>query len=444
MDEVDPERRDALAKELLEMTYAYGNNSYIVTSRPDIQLSSWQEFEVLKVSELSKVKELIKKVKWNSDLKKVFVKAIDNGLYESHTAFLSNPLLCTIMLLTFGEGADIPSKMHIFFGRAFEVLFYRHDAMKEIGYRRKLKTKLGNDEFRRLAATFSTFTYLDHGSAFSPQAARQSAGKAIQLDNLSVRPDDFIADFSQAVSILLDESDRFSFIHRTFQEYFVAAFLSERIFDEWAQLIDRILEGRSNDSVIPLLIDMNRERFDRDFLTKKIKELREILDGIDIESEPSKAFKLFFSGFSISAESQRIQYWFLGDGNHLPQYWCMLRVLSWRYGFQFHQQASEAFDWRSRAKKYARTPSKSGELEFRNVTDDTIRGAPIQEALLALKQKVGEAEIQLHASAETQGRLLSGLVPSSAMITKSGSSHSKSARFVASSQRRASGKKGKK
>ena len=44
-----------------------------------------------------------------------------------------------MMLMTFDEFAEIPSKMHIFYDQAFSVLYNKHDAMKT-SFRRKFYT----------------------------------------------------------------------------------------------------------------------------------------------------------------------------------------------------------------------------------------------------------------------------------------------------------------
>ena len=144
-DEVDYDRRKSVADQIIGVTYSYGDNSVILTSRPDDSFAGWNEFTIAKMKGFNKnqVISIVKKMKYDKSIKGEFIRLIrDGSLYETHGSFLSNPLLCTIMLLTFDQGAEIPNKMDVFFGQTFDVLFYRHDATKGTSYRRKLMTAL--------------------------------------------------------------------------------------------------------------------------------------------------------------------------------------------------------------------------------------------------------------------------------------------------------------
>ena len=59
-----------------------------------------------------------------------FIDNVKKHLYDKHKSFLSNPLLTTMMLLTFDQFAEIPEKMFLFYEQAFDTLFLKHDATK--------------------------------------------------------------------------------------------------------------------------------------------------------------------------------------------------------------------------------------------------------------------------------------------------------------------------
>lgn len=84
--------------------------------------------------------------------------ALDERLYDNHTSFASNPLLLSIMLLTFDNYAEIPEKLHLFYANAFETLYSKHDATKA-GYRRELRCSLSFDYFKKAFACFCFLTY---------------------------------------------------------------------------------------------------------------------------------------------------------------------------------------------------------------------------------------------------------------------------------------------
>ena len=51
---------------------------------------------------------------------------------------------------------------------------------------------------------------------------------------------------------------------------------------------------KPNDSVVSLLSEMNKEKFDHEFLAPRISVLVRDLEEIDVKENPSEAFKLFF------------------------------------------------------------------------------------------------------------------------------------------------------
>ena len=64
------------------------------------------------------------------------------------------------MLLTFEQFAEIPTKRHEFYRKAFITLYETHDASKG-AYRREFKTGLSADEFSAYFAEFCFHTYRD-------------------------------------------------------------------------------------------------------------------------------------------------------------------------------------------------------------------------------------------------------------------------------------------
>ena len=91
----------------------------------------WNQFEELYSNPLSKEQalSLIKKIEYDQNIKEKFYKELDEYLYDKYETFASNPLLLTIMLLTFESRVSIPDKLNDFFEQAFTTLFHTHDAV---------------------------------------------------------------------------------------------------------------------------------------------------------------------------------------------------------------------------------------------------------------------------------------------------------------------------
>ena len=83
----------------------------------------------------------------NQNLKNKFAKELKDTLYDNHESFASIPLLLTIMLMTYEDGASIPNNLTDFYNLAFYTLYQKHDASKS-GYKRELKSNLSLEQFK--------------------------------------------------------------------------------------------------------------------------------------------------------------------------------------------------------------------------------------------------------------------------------------------------------
>ena len=87
-------------------------------------------------------------------------------MFITHREFTENPLLLTIMLMTYEQFADIPSKMHVFYREAYVAMSQKHDASKG-AFKRALKTGLTADQFADYMAEFCARTYRDEKYEFT-------------------------------------------------------------------------------------------------------------------------------------------------------------------------------------------------------------------------------------------------------------------------------------
>lgn len=158
-DEVIISQRQKLINDIKTLSNKFSKCPILITSRPDDVFYGLSGFDVFQIAPLSikAATALISKLPVDSSLKSRFVAEIPD-LFESHESFLSNPLLLSIMLLTYGENAEIPAKLSVFYNQAFEVLFQRHDALKEV-FRRERLTNLDIQDFSKVFSIFCLQTY---------------------------------------------------------------------------------------------------------------------------------------------------------------------------------------------------------------------------------------------------------------------------------------------
>ena len=155
-DEISRELRQKAEEEIVKISHDFPKCKILLTSRPDSRVESWPSFVNLEIQPLTleQICSLIEKIDYADQSKENFISRVKSSLYETHSSLLSNPLLATMMLLTFDEYAEIPSKMHIFYRQAFEVLYSRHDRFKP-QFVRQYVSGLQFDGLERHIATFA-------------------------------------------------------------------------------------------------------------------------------------------------------------------------------------------------------------------------------------------------------------------------------------------------
>lgn len=289
LDEIGVDIASSFQASLDAFINTYTENQYIISSRPYGNFAAYTRFTVLNLSPFTKAQslELIDKLEFRTDMPEIkakFRSELDHHLYWTHTGFSDNPLLLTIMLMTFEEFAEVPSKMHIFYQEAYTVLAKKHDATKG-GFRRALETKLSTDEFADLFARFCGVTYNDEKFEFSwaemDRYYRSLKGRTVHV---SASTDAFIFDVCSNLCIMFLESGKYNFIHRSFQEYFCARFFA-RQKDKNLERIGKLFEhnrlARQSDQTFRMLYDMIPEKVKEYIIIPYLRDLLAECDRAD-------------------------------------------------------------------------------------------------------------------------------------------------------------------
>lgn len=273
-DEIAHPRRAKVSRQILKLSKDAPKCTIMVSSRPDDIFSGWQDFSALHLNPLTleEASELVSKLPYDEDIKSKFLKDLRKNLFRRHESFLSNPLLLSIMLLTYGMSADIPTKLSIFYNQAYEALFQRHDALKA-GFQRDRLCDLDIQDFSKVFSAFCAQTYDRRLFQFSRSDALTYLEKAKKAADITVDNEKFLDDALQSVCLLVEDGLLLAFAHRSFQEYFVAKFISEETPVLQRKLIDRFWHNIRSDSVIFLLYEMNPNLVERDFLIPKLNGL---------------------------------------------------------------------------------------------------------------------------------------------------------------------------
>lgn len=310
-DEVKSDIRVSLSKQIVQLSKTAPNCVIIVSSRHDDIFSGWNDFREFRVSPLNvdEACDLVEKLPPDEELKEKFITDLRSFLFARHKSFLSNPLLLSIMLLTYGENADIPKKLSLFYNQAYEALFQRHDALKG-GYQRKRRTSLDIQDFARVFEVFCLQTYDDRKFRFSRLEALNYVQKAKDYVGVEVEVEPFLEDCLQAVCLLMEDGLEIVFSHRSFQEYFVAHHISAADPLVQRNLLDRFIKSIRTDNVYGLLYEMNPGVVEREVLVPK---LRKIFDDMGVKrfvgiTHFTRFLKANFSEVIVSADTMSYTY----------------------------------------------------------------------------------------------------------------------------------------
>lgn len=279
-DEMNKSIVDKATKDIQNFADKYPRNHYIVSSRPSQEFIGWKDFDELTSVPLSKEQaiELISKLKYDQAVKNKFLHELDNILYDKHKSFAQNPLLLTIMFLTFESNAKIPETLNDFYERAFNVLFREHDATKDV-YERETCTKLSYEKFKLIFSYICFISYIQKEYEFTDVTLLDYLRKAQdKFQDILFDTNDYQQDLLQHVCMLVKDGLSYRFVHRSFQEYFAAVYTTSRLIDDKQKKLFRTKLSTTivrDEAYYKMLFDMQPERFVNNILLQGLTELRE-------------------------------------------------------------------------------------------------------------------------------------------------------------------------
>lgn len=281
LDEIQSTVKDLFYQDLETFIKAYSGNTIIMTSRPVYSFVSYSKFSIFDIQEFTKGQaiELVKKLEfWDIKAKNSFLEALNKNLYWTHRQFASNPLLLTIMLMTYSSFGEVPAKMHTFYSKAYETMARLHDASKG-SFKRPFHTKLTPEEFAKYFSQFCARTYKDEVLEFNSMlftAYMKKVLKSATLEHQNITPRDFLLDLTNNLCIMYHEGEQYYFIHRSFQEYFAAVYFASE-YDANLYKVGSLFEKMKNrsytDRTFNMLYDMIPEKIERFVFLPYLKEL---------------------------------------------------------------------------------------------------------------------------------------------------------------------------
>lgn len=310
-DEIKKDLLTQTAEAIQKFASKYPKNSYIISSRPNCNFSAFQTFTILDCINLSKEQaiELSQKSGEDSEKTNDFCKQLDDHLFDKHKEFTCNPLLLSMMFLTFMRNNSIPEHLADFYEKCYLALYNVHDSNNKGSYKREFQcAKLDERSFRKLFSRFCFKTYFNDKYEFTDQELIDEINWCIKKLGLEskVSAEEYINDLCNIVCLIIKEGNTYRFAHRSFQAYFSAVYTKTLPDDSQKKLFRKLL----SDIIIyfedyfELLAQIEPERF---LINVPLIELKEIQSACEKAENPTLRFlKTVFSTVNISKSEKDI------------------------------------------------------------------------------------------------------------------------------------------
>lgn len=244
-DEVKLSEKTDVTIDIQEFISKAGDNTFILTSRPENSLVSFGDFQQVAIEPLKKKEayELLRKYDGQGETSSLLIDKLKSGKYDMIDEFLKNPLLVTLLFVAFDYKQTIPLKKHVFYRQVYDAHFDGHDLSKGGSFIHEKKSKLDIDDFDKVLR-FTGFECLKlQKIEFSKDEILIILSKAKTFwTNIQYNESDLLDDLLCAVPLFCQDGAYYKWCHKSLQEYFAAQF----IYKDAKSGQDRILTALYN------------------------------------------------------------------------------------------------------------------------------------------------------------------------------------------------------
>ena len=296
-DELNLETKEVRTRQIRDFVDIFPHNYYMLTSRPDAEAESLTRFENYHICPLTPtqiqafVHQQMALITDGVIMEEKMQKAIqvaDEGI----SAYLSNPLLLSMFILTFGNHPTIPSKKTEFYFNVFDTLYTKHDSVTKGGcFSHDKACKMERHQYIKVLQWFCYRTYFKQIYQFNRSLLQSELTDIRDRLGYDYDNDKLIYDLTVAISILVQDGLDYVFPHRSMQEYFTAQLIAglpeqkrkNKVYDNnW-------FTSSLNENLWSLCEEINEYDFKKNFIASHLNELISIIEkAIKGKKEPDK------------------------------------------------------------------------------------------------------------------------------------------------------------
>ena len=275
-DEVAMEQKDTVTEEIKSLVSKAPANTYIITSRPELSLTTFGDFSVFTIQPLvvEEANELLRKYDNNGEVSNILIEKLNNISNVKIKEFLRTPLLTSLLFTAFDYKQKVPIRKDEFYQQVFDAYFESHDLTKDGGYVRRKQSGLNMSDFKKVLR-YLGFKCLKH--QFQTEFSKaELIGLLEEIQNeysgQKFVSEDFIKDIVTAVPLFVKDGIYYRWIHKSMQEYFAALFIHDDARSNQKAILEKMLQSRWMGQYINLFdiyYDIDYEGF-RDTVLYKI------------------------------------------------------------------------------------------------------------------------------------------------------------------------------
>lgn len=235
-DEIAPQHRAVVTKTIKRFIDKTNKNTFVLTSRPEKELTSLPGFKELRIKPLCKKEafELIERYDRYGETSKALIRRLEDDVNEGIEEFYSNPLLVSLLFTSFNYKPTVPLKKHLFYRQVYDAIFESHDLAKGESFQHPKHSKLDIDDFEKVLRFLGMHTLFElQKIEYTKDELLKVLSKAkTKWRDLDFKESDFLRDLLTTVPLFLDDAGYVRWAHKSLQEYFCAQYIYVDIQDK--------------------------------------------------------------------------------------------------------------------------------------------------------------------------------------------------------------------
>lgn len=230
-DEMTPDNKPIITKKLQDFILKANKNKYFISSRyDDALIGLYNNFDKFNIKPLSKDEayQLLKKFDNNGKTSNNLISKLEEHdnlkiLYE----FLHNPLTVSLLYFNYKYEMTLPNSKYEFYNSVYKNLYKYHDLRKGGSFERIKYSSLNITYFEKALRYIGFYSLLKLKKTLYTErellSLIEDSKSYISKDFEAV---DYLHDLLETVPLFIKDGIQYSWVHKSFQEYFAAMFLS--------------------------------------------------------------------------------------------------------------------------------------------------------------------------------------------------------------------------